>query len=169
MRYKNAFSGFLAAVLLQLVSCTSEKQIDIVEVENETRVDTLYYHEKIFLDENGFALPRKIFKYKAKTNGNLPKNEVIIMTLAYDGEYKELVKHTDIDLLSKTDQLKIEKIDNYHFKLVIDKDYSGKMVSMWYYLTPKKNYVMKVYFQEAVVEYPNKTIGSAFNFPVEQN
>lgn len=169
MRYKNAFSGFLAVVLLQLVSCTSEKQVDIVETENEARVDTLYYQEKIFLDENRFAVPRKIFKHKTKTNGNLPKNEVINMTLVYEGEYKELVKHTDIDLLSKTDQLKIEKIDNYHFKLFIDKDYSEKMISMWYFLTPKKNYVMKVYFQDEVVKYPNKAVGSAFNFPVEQN
>lgn len=169
MRCKNALLSFLAVVLLQFVSCTSEKQVDRVEAKNETRVDTLYYHEKISLDEEGFALPRKIFKHKTKTNGNLPKNEVINMTLVYEGNYKELVKHTDIDFMTKTDQLKIEKIDNYHFKLFIDKDYSEKTVSMWYYLTPKKNYVMKVYFQDDVVKYPDKTIGSVFIFPVEQN
>ncbi len=169
MRSKNALLSLLAVVLLQLVSCTSEKQVDVVKAKNETRVDTLYYHDKIFLDENGFALPRKIFRHKTKTNGTLPKNEVINMTLVYEGEYKELVKHTDIDFMTRTDQLKIKKIDNYHFKLFIDKDYSEKMVSMWYYLTPKKNYVMKVYFQDDVVKYPNKTVGSAFNFLVEQH
>lgn len=170
MRYRNTFSGLLATVLLQLVSCTSEKQkqVDVVEAKNEVRIDTLYYHKKIFLDENGFSTPRKIFKHKTKTNGNLPKNEVINMTLVYEGDYKELVKHTDIDLMSKTDQLKIEKIDNYHFRLFIDPNYSEKMISMWYFLTPKENYVMKVYFQEDVVKHPDKTIGSALNFRVEQ-
>lgn len=171
MRYRNIFSGLLALLLLQLVSCTSEKQkqVDIVKTKNKVQIDTLYYHEKIFMDENGFSLPRKIFKHKTKTNGNLPKNEVINMTLVYKGDYKELVKHTDIDLMSKTDQLKLEKIDNYHFKLFIDPDYSEKMISMWYFLAPKKNYVMKVYFQEDAVEHPDKTIGSVFNFPVEQD
>lgn len=158
----------LLLITLFFFSCNSEKQSK-VEGEVISKVDTLYYHEKIYLDKDGFAQPRKIFKYKSKTKNKLPKNEEILMTLVYEGDFKELVKHMDVDFVPETDKLKIEKIDNYHFKLFINPDYSEQMISMHYYLTPKKNYVMKVYFQDKLVKHPEKTIGASFNQLVEQD
>ena len=157
----------IVLISISIIGCETKK----VKTDNVSanKVDTLYYHENIFKDKMGFGIPHKTFKYKSKTKDGLPKNEEIIMTLSYEGDYKNLIKHTTTNIYPETDKLKITKIDDYNYKLFIDSGYSERIISMSYYLTPKKNYVMKVYYQDEVVRYPNKTSRTQFNQIVEQN
>jgi len=154
--------GIIIIVLLSvfLFGCDSGKNQHHHGLADQ--VDTLYFHENIYKDKKGFGLPHKSFKYKSKTAIGLPRNEEIIMTLSYEGDYKKLIKHTTTEIYSDSKELEIKKIDDFHFKLFIDSLYADSTITMTYYLIPKKNYVMKVYFQDEVVKYPEKTIGARF-------
>jgi hypothetical protein len=143
---------------LTFLSCNTEDHKQKQAIDHH--IDTLIYHADIFKDADGYIIPHKTFDFKSKSSRGLPKNEEIIMKLHYKGDYAKLIQHCNTELVPDTNLLLITKIDNTTYTLFIDPAYSDSLISMSYYLTPKKNYVMKVYFQNELVRYPEKTVGA---------
>jgi hypothetical protein len=128
--------------------------------------DTLFITEITLRGKDEISNIEKEFLYK-NNNLNLPKGETIRLNMKYKRELKELLKNCDVHLIKVDTGLVIRKKDNNNFDLYINKNYSRESVRLDFYVSPKKNYVIKSIYDDKIISFPSKTGICQFMQPVE--
>ena len=156
-------------IFLTLTSCKDKNTNDLTKGNKNEKLDTLILTEDFLMEKDSTRNLIKLFKHKTKTKLGLPTNEKVHFTLVFKNNFLDVVKHTNIELLPLTKNFTIKKLDNYNYELFIRPETNDRIISMSLMLSPKKNYVLKTYFETTIVKFPKKTEVCQLNQIISEN